>query len=418
MKNENVIEVTVKIEGAEWQEALDKAFEKANKKVTIDGFRPGKAPKDMFIKKYGVESLFMDAGDLVLESAYRKVLEDNKDLELVAQPDISLKSVDEKHIEFNFTLTKKPTVKLGKYKALKVAKDAVEVTKKEIDETIDSMRQRYAENVEKESGIVENGDITVIDFEGFKDGVAFDGGKGENYNLTIGSNTFILGFEEQLIGMKKGESKDINVTFPEDYHSEDLKGAPVVFKVKVNEIKSVVIPEINDDFFADLGMDEIKTEEDLRKQVEENIKVRKEADSDNKYIDDLLKEAAKTTEVDIPDNMIHEEAHRMVHQYEEQLKMQGITLEQFYQFTNSNEEALIDQMHDEAKNRVLYRLMLEEIAKVEKIEITDEQADSEATKLAEKYQMKKEEFLNAFGSLDMIKYDLTMKGAIDIIKGE
>ena len=418
MENKNVKEITIKIEGKEWKDALDKAFEQANKKAKIDGFRPGKAPKDMFLKKYGIEALYMDAGDIVIEDAYKKVFEENKDMELVAQPDISLKSVDEDHIEFVFTLTTKPEVKLGKYKDLKVKKDSTKVTKKEIDETIENMRKRYAENVTKEEGTVENGDVAVIDFEGFKDGVAFEGGKGENYNLTIGSGTFIPGFEEQLVGMAKGEERDINVTFPEEYHSEELKGAAVVFKVKVNEIKTIVVPEINEDFFADLGMDDVKTEEELRKQIEETIKVRKENEVENKYIDDLLAEAAKTTEIDVPEVMIHEEAHRMVHQYEEQLRMQGITLEQFFQFTNSDEQALMDQMHDEAKNRVVYRLMLEEIAKAEKINITDEQADEEATKLAEKYQMKKEEFLKVFGGLEMIKYDLTMKGAIDVLKGE
>lgn len=417
MKNKNVKEITVKIEGNEWKDALDKAFEKANQKAKIDGFRPGKAPKDLFLKKYGVESLYMDAGDLVLESAYKKVLEEVKDLELVAQPDIALKSVDENHVEFTFNLITKPEVKLGKYKDLKVKKGSTKVTQEEVDEAINQMRQKYAENVEKEDGKVENGDIAVIDFEGFKDGVAFEGGKGENYNLTIGSGTFIPGFEEQLVGMAKGDEKDVNVTFPENYHSEELKGAPVVFKVKVNGIKKVIIPEIGEDFFDDLGM-EVKSEEELRKQVEETIKLRKENEVDNKYIDDLLAEAAKTTEIDVPDAMIHEEAHRMVHQYEEQLKMQGLTLEQFFQFTNSNEEALMDQMHDEAKNRVVYRLMLEEIAKAENINISDEQADEEATKLSEKYQMAKDEFLKAFGGTDMIKYDLTMKGAIDVLKGE
>ena len=418
MANKNVKEINVKIEGKEWTDALDKAFKKANAKAKIDGFRQGHAPKEVFLKKYGVESLYMDACDVVIESAYKKMLDDNKDVEIVAQPDVNIKSVDEKHVEFNFTLTLKPEVKLGKYKGLTVKKEAVKVTKKEIDETIDQMRKRYAENVEKEDGVLENGDIAVIDFEGFKDGVAFAGGKGENYNLTIGSNTFIPGFEEQLVGMKKGEEKDIEVTFPEEYHSEELKGAKATFKVKLNTIKKIVIPEINEDFFADLGMDDIKTEEELRKQVEETIKVRKETDSENKYMDDLLAAAAKETKVDIPDVMIHEEAHRMVHQYEEQLRMQGLTLEQFFKYTNSNEEALMDQMHDEAKNRVLYRLMLEEIAKVEKINITDKDANKEAEELAKKYQMTKDEFLNAMGGLEMIKYDLTMKGAMDVLKGE
>ncbi len=416
MANKNVKEVKVKIEGKEWKDALEKAFVKANKKAKIDGFRPGKAPKDMFIKKYGMESLYMEAGDLVIEKAYMDVVNENKDLELVAQPDIKLNSVDDDHIEFVFTLVTKPEVKLGEYKGLDVKRDSVRVTEKEIDQAVLEMRNRYAENVVKE-GNVEDGDIAVIDFEGFKDGVAFEGGKGENYSLTIGSHTFIPGFEEQLIGMEVGEERDINVSFPEDYHAEELKGAPVVFKVKVNEIKTVEIPELDKDFFADLGYEDIETEEQLRATVKETIKARKDADADNKYIDDLLKAASENAKVEIPEQMIHEEAHRMVHQYEEHLRMQGITLEQFFQFTNSNEQALMDQMHDEAKNRVLYRLVLEAIVKEEKIEVSEEEANKEAEELAKKYQMSKDEFLNAFGGLDMIKYDLTMKAAVDVLKG-
>lgn len=418
MANKNVTEINVKIDGKEWKDALEKAFDKANKKAKIDGFRPGKAPKDVFMKKYGVESLFMDAGDLVLESAYKKAFEGKESLDLVAQPDIALKSVDENSIEFVFTVTTKPEVKLGKYKDLKVKRSEVKVTKEEVDQTISEMRNKYAENVVKDEEVVANGDIAVIDFEGFKNGVAFDGGKGENYDLTIGSNTFIPGFEEQLIGMKKGETKDINVSFPEDYHAEELKGAPVVFKVTIKEVKVISIPDLDKDFFADLGMTDLETEADLRKQVEETIKLRKETDADNKYIDDLLAEAAKTVEIDLPETMIHEEAHRMVHQYEEHLQMQGITLEQFFKFTNSNEEALMDQMHDEAKNRVTYRLMLEEIVKVEDLSVSEEEAEKEATTLAEKYQMTKDEFLKSFGGLEMIKYDLTMRSAINLLKGE
>ena len=240
-KNKNVKEITIKIEGKEWEDALDKAFEKANKKVKIDGFRQGKAPKEVFIKKYGEESLFMDAADLVLQPAYQKMLDENKDVEIVAQPEVALKSISKDGVEFVFTITTKPEVKLGKYKKLGVKKEKVEVTKEEIENALNETLNRYAENVVKE-GKVENGDIAIIDFEGFKDGVAFEGGKGENYSLTIGSNTFIPGFEDQIIGMSKDEEKDINVTFPEDYHSEDLKGQKVVFKVKVNEIKTTKIP--------------------------------------------------------------------------------------------------------------------------------------------------------------------------------
>ena len=359
----------------------------------------------------------MEAGDLVLESAYAKMIEENKDLELVAQPDIQLKSVDEDHIEFAVVLTTKPEVKLGDYKNLNVKKGSVKVTEAEIDSTIAEMQKRYAENVIKEEGKVEEGDIAVIDFEGFKDGVAFDGGKGENYSLTIGSHTFIPGFEEQVVGMEIGEVKDINVTFPEDYHAEELKGAPVVFKVKVNEIKTIELPELDKDFFADLGMDDVSTVEELRKQVKETIKVRKETDAENKYIDDVLEAASKTCEVDVPEVMVHEEAHRMVHQYEEHLQMQGLTLEQFFKYTNSNEQALMDQMHDEAYKRVLYRLMLEAIVKAEKLEVSESDAEEEAKKLADKYRMDVEEFKKAFGGLDMIKYDLSMRAAIDVLKG-
>lgn len=413
----NIKEINIKVEGKEWEEALDKAFVKANAKAKIDGFRPGKAPKEVFLKKYGKEALYMDAADIVLDGAYRKVFEDNKDLEIVAQPEIGLKSIDEKGVEFTFKLTLKPEVKLGKYKGLNVKKDSVKVTKEEVEHEIEHLRSHYAENVVKE-GKVENGDIAIIDFEGFKDGKAFDGGKGENYSLTIGSNTFIPGFEDQIIGMAKGEEKDINVTFPEDYHSEELKGQPVVFKVKVNEIKEVKIPELDKDFFEDLGMEGIDSKESLEAQVKENIKARRDADAENKYIDELLETAAKNVEVDIPDVMISEEQDRILRQYEENLKMQGLTLEQFYQFTNSDEAALREQMKDEATKRVTYRLMLEAIAKAEKIEITDEKANEEAETLAKRYQMPVDEFLKAFGGIEMIKYDLEMRGAIDVLKGE
>ena len=414
---ENIKEINIKVEGKEWEEALDKAFVKANAKAKIDGFRPGKAPKEVFLKKYGKEALYMDAADIVLDGAYHKVFEENKDLDIVAQPEIGLKSIDEKGVEFTFKLTLKPEVKLGKYKGLNVKKDSVKVTKEEVEHEIEHLRSHYAENVVKE-GKVENGDIAIIDFEGFKDGKAFDGGKGENYSLTIGSNTFIPGFEDQIIGMAKGEEKDINVTFPEDYHSEELKGQPVVFKVKVNEIKEVKIPELDKDFFEDLGMEGIDSKETLEAQVKENIKARRDADAENKYIDELLEAAAKNVEVDIPDVMISEEQDRILRQYEENLKMQGLTLEQFYQFTNSDEAALKEQMKDEATKRVTYRLMLEAIAKAEKIEITDEKANEEAETLAKRYQMPVDEFLKAFGGIEMIKYDLEMRGAIDVLKGE
>lgn len=416
MKNNSVKEFEIKIEGKKWEEALDKAFVKANEKVKIDGFRPGKAPKEVFLKKYGKESLYLDAADLSVQDAYEILLNDIKDLEIVAQPSVNIKDLGEEGVTYVFTITTKPEVKLGKYKGLDVKKEEVVVTDEEVEAALKTTLERYAEEVTKD-GEVEKGDVAVIDFEGFKDGVPFDGGKGENYPLEIGSNTFIPGFEDQLIGMKKGEEKEINVKFPEDYHSESLKGADAVFKVKVNEIKTTKIPELNEEFFEDLGLEGINSKETLEAQLRENLQTQKEVQVENKYIDDLLIEAAKNTEVDIPEVMIEEEIHRMMHQYEDNLKMQGLSLELYYQFTNSNEEQLKNQMREEATNRVKYRLMLEEIAKAENIEITDEKADEEASKLAEKYRMDKEEFLNAFGGIEMIKYDLKMRSAMEVLKG-
>ena len=417
-KNKNLKEIVIKIEGEKWEKALDKAFKKANANAKIDGFRPGKAPKNVFLKRYGIESLFMDASNYAVEDAYNQMIEENKDLEIAAQPVLDIRSIDEKYIEYVFTITLKPEVKLGKYKGLDVKKETVKVTKKEIEESIDHMREHYKENVVKE-GKVENGDIAIIDFEGFKDGVAFAGGKGENYSLEIGSNTFIPGFEEQIIGMEVGEEKDINVTFPEDYHAEDLKGAPVVFKVKVNEIKEVKIPELYKEFFEDLGMEGIDTKEALEEQVKENIKAGKEAKAEDKYIDDLLAEVAKTTEVDVPDTMINDETDRMVDHFAEHMAMQGISIEQFYQYTNSNKEALKEQYKEEALKRIKYRLILEAIIKAEKINVTDKEVEKEADEIAKKYNMTKEEVKKQYGgNFDYIKYDLEVKKAFEVIKSE
>lgn len=408
-------EILVKFEGEEWQDALNQAFKKANKTAKIDGFRPGKAPKDVFLKKYGIGVLFEEAADILLEDAYKKVMEDNKDLQIVAQPRVEINSVTEDAIEYKFVLVTKPEVELGKYNGFNIKKEEVTVTDEEVDEALINMRKRYTENVNKD-GKVEDGDIAVIDFEGFDNGVPFEGGKGEDYSLKIGSNTFIPGFEEQIIGMSKGEEKDINVTFPEDYHSENLKGKPVVFKVKVKEVQEVKLPELDKDFFEDLGMEGIEDAESLKKQLKENIEARKTQEVENKYIDELLEAAAGETKVSIPHIMIHDELDRMLKQYEERLKMQGITLEMFYQFTNSDEKALKDQLHGEAEKNVKYRLMLEAIAEKENIQISDEEASKEAEDLAIKYDMNKDEFLKLFGGLEMVKYDLSMKRAIEILK--
>ena len=413
MKNKH--EFTVKIEGEEWEKAQDDAFKKRNKNAKIDGFRPGKAPKDVFIKHYGKESLYFDAADALLNTAYQKMLEKEKVVPVV-EPQVDIKSIDEKGIEYVFTVITKPEVKIKKYKNLGVKKDAVKVSKEEVDHEVEHLLDRYTELVTKEKGKVESGNVAVIDFEGFKDGKAFEGGKGENYSLEIGSNTFIPGFEDAVIGMKTGEEKDINVTFPEDYGEKSLAGAPVVFKVKVNEIKEKQKRELDKDFFEDLAMDGVDSKESLEKSIKDTIKARKEVDAENKYVDDLLAKVAENTEVEIPEEMIDDEIHRLIHRFEEQLRMQGISLDLYYEFTKTTHEDLHNQMGDEAKKNVLYRLILEELVKVEKVEVTLEDGEAEADKLAAKYNMKKEDLLKEFGGLDMIMYDLEVRRVFDKLK--
>lgn len=414
-QQKNVHEVVIKIEGEEWKTALDQAFKEKQKEAKVDGFRKGKVPRDIYEKNYGKETLYLPAADVLLQKAYEKAMEESK-LIPVVQPEIDLKSVDDEKIEYVFKIVTKPELKIKKYKGLNIKPESVEVTKEEIEHELSHVLERYTELVSKEEGSVEDGNVAVIDFEGFKDGVAFEGGKGENYQLEIGSNTFIPGFEEQVIGMKIGEEKDLHLTFPEDYGVEDLKGAEVVFKVKVNEIKEKQVRELDKEFFEDLGMEGVDSKEKLEEEIEKNIKAQKEVDTENKYVDTILEEIGKQVEVDIPEEMVNEEVDRLMRRFEENIRMQGISLEVYYQFTRSSEEDLKSQMEKEAYSNVLYRLMLEEIMTIEKVEVDDKEVEKEASELAEKYQMEKDEFLKQFGGIDMIKYDLEMRKTIDLLK--
>ena len=413
-ENKNKHEVTVKIDGDAWKNAIDKVFAKKQKTVKVDGFRQGKVPRNIYEKKFGKESLYLDAADAVLQDAYAKAMDDSK-LVPVVQPEVNLKNIGEEGVEFTFKIITKPEVKVNKYKGLNIKLEEVEVTDEEINHELSHLLERYTELVTKD-GEVKNGDVAIIDFEGFKDGEAFDGGKGENYSLEIGSNTFIPGFEEQVIGMKAGDEKDLNVTFPEDYGAKELAGAPVVFKVKVNEVKEKKTRELDEDFFEDLGMEGIDSEDKLKAEIKESIKAQKEMDAENKYVDSLLEGVSKNVEVDIPEEMVNEEVDRLMGRFAEQMKMQGISLDLYYQFTGSNEEQLRSQMEKEAFNNVLYRLMIEEIQQIEKIVVSDEDAEKEAEELAKKYQMDKEDFLNQFGGLEMVKYDLEVRKVIELLK--
>ncbi len=415
MKKSNVFEETVKISKEKFDEAIDKAFEKKKSSIKMDGFRQGKVPKDVYFKKAGKESLYMDALDILLPDAYDEVMKNYKP---IIDPKVDIKSIGEDGVEFIFTITTMPEVEISKYKGLNIKKDKVSVSKEEIGHEISHLLERFTELGIKEKGKVESGNVAVIDFEGFKDGTPFDGGKGENYSLEIGSNTFIPGFEDQVIGMEKGEEKDIVVTFPEDYHAENLKGAEVTFKVKVHEIKEKQVRELDEEFFEDLGLEGVNDEKTLRAEIKKNIAASKEREVEDKFVEEILAAIAKNTKVDVPEELVHDEIHHMMHNFEDQIKMQGLSLEVFYEMTKSNEEALHEQMRPEAEKHVLYRLILEKVKELEKVNVTLKKAEKEAESLAEKYGVEKEEFLKMYGGIEMLKYELEVKEVLDILMKE
>ena len=413
-KAKNIHEIKIEITGDEWKRKLDETFNKVIKTVKIDGFRQGKAPRNVYEKKYGKNALVVEAVDGSMQDAYKKALDKLKDVPVV-QPTVAIEKADESGVTYVFTFTTKPEVKIKKYTGLNVKKETVKVTKKDVDTEIEKMRKEYAD-LQVKDGKAEVGDTVIIDFEGFDGDKAFDGGKAENYSLELGSNSFIPGFEEALVGVKAGDKKDVNVTFPEDYHASELKGKPVVFKVTVHEVKTKVYPELNEEFFLDLGLNDVKTKEDLEKTIKKTMTEQKEYEAENKYIDDLFEELLKQTTIEVPHELVHEEIDRMIEQYEERLKMQGITLEQFYKFTNSNEEQLKNQMHEEAEKRVKLRFAIDEIIALEKIEVTEEEALKDAEEKSKKHAMDKDEYVKAFGGIEMLKYDVKVQKVLDILK--
>ena len=415
MSKNNVFEEVVKFSKKDFADAIDKAFEKKKKDIKLDGFRKGKVPKDVYYKKNGKDSLYMDALNILLPDAYDKALKNYKP---IIDPKVDIKKMSEEDgVEFLFTITTMPEVTIEKYKGLGIKKEKVEVTKEEIDHEIGHLLERFVE-FEVKDGDVEKGDIAIIDFEGFKDGKAFDGGKGENYELEIGSNSFIPGFEDALIGMKKDEEKDINLTFPEDYHAEDLKGKDVVFKVKVNDIKRKVERKLDKDFFEDLGLEGVNSKETLEEEVKKNIEASKMGQVNDKFVDDIMAKIAENTKVDIPEELIEDEINHMIKHFEEQVRMQGISLEMFYEMTKSNEEALRNQMKEEAEKHVLYRFIIGKIIELENIKVTKEEAEKEAEDLAKRYAVSKEEFFNMYGDVEMLKQELEVKKTFELLEKE
>lgn len=410
----NVHEIEVKIEGKEWSDILDKVFNKKRKEVKIDGFRKGSVPKEVYMKKVGIESLYMDAVDAAVGSAYKKALSDNKLLPVI-EPKIDVSNISKDEVVFKFTIVTKPDIKLGDYKNLDVKKQSAKISKKEIEDKIKNLQSKYAEIVEKEKGTAEEGNTAIIDFIGYVDGKELEGGKGENYPLELGSNTFIPGFEENVKGMKINEEKSIDLKFPENY-TEDLKNKDVTFKVTLKGLKERVYPEINEEFFMDLGYDDVKTKEELEAKIKEDLTAQKEKELDNKYTDECLEKAANNITIDLNEEIVDDEVHHMIHQFEDQLKMQGLNLDQYMQFSGVTHEDLHKQMEGEATKRVKYRYLLEAVIDAEKIEVTDEEAKEEEHNIAKEYNMTIDEVEKQI-DLEMIKYDLKMRKAMDIIKG-
>lgn len=406
-------EFNLEVKGKEWVSLQDAAFEKVNKDAKIDGFRPGKAPRSMYEKKYGKQEILFEAADMAIKKEYERLLTKEKVMPVI-EPKVDLVKCDDKELAVKFIFVTEPTVKLGAYTNLGVKKDKVKVTKEEIEHRIHHLLEDYAEVVVKESDKVENGDIAIIDFKGLKDGVAFDGGTAENYSLTIGSNTFIPGFEEAVVGMKRGEEKDINLTFPKDYMSEELKGQKVVFQVKVNEIKTRQVPKLDKDFFDDLNMEGVTDKASLEKQVEEEIKEQKEHEEEHVYEEKCLEAAANNMEVEICDELVNDEVEHMYNEFMQRMAMQGVSEEMYLEYTKSKKEDITKQMAPDALKRLKYRYLLKAVIDAEKLKVTDKDAKARLKEMASMYQVDEETILKDV-SMDNIKFDLLYTKALDIV---
>ncbi|AEB24932.1 MULTISPECIES: trigger factor [Bacillus] len=410
--NEGVL--TVEVDAETFKTALDDAFKKVVKQVSIPGFRKGKVPRGLFEQRFGVEALYQDALDILLPVEYPKAVEE-AGIEPVDRPEIDVEKIEKgESLIFTAKVTVKPEVKLGDYKGLGIEKDDVSVTDEDVQNELKALQERQAELVVKEEGAVENGDTVVLDFEGFVDGEAFEGGKAENYSLEVGSGSFIPGFEEQLTGLEAGAEKDVEVTFPEEYHAEELAGKPAVFKVKIHEIKAKELPELNDEFAKDID-EEVETLAELTEKTKKRLEEAKENEADAKLREELVLKASENAEADVPQAMIDTELDRMLKEFEQRLQMQGMNLELYTQFSGQDENALKEQMTEDAAKRVKSNLTLEAIAQAENLEVTDEEVEAELTKMAEAYNMPVENIKQAIGSTDAMKEDLKVRKAIDFL---
>ena len=406
-------ELKVVINGQQWLDAQEKAFNKLAKNVEVPGFRKGQAPKALIKKQIKEQSILMEAVEEVATDALVKGIDEHQ-LQIIARPELSLDKMTAEEVTLTFKLTLEPEVKLGSYSEISIKKAEAVVTDEDVDAKLKELQERFAELTVKD-GTVENGDTAVIDFEGFKDDVAFDGGKGENHPLEIGSNSFIPGFEEQLIGMTTNEEKAINVTFPADYQAEELAGKEVVFKVKVNEIKTRVLPELSDDFAKEVDRKDVETLEQLRSSLSAELLSAKEKAVADEAENELLTKVVDGSEIDIPDIMIEDELNRTYEEFVNRLAQQGLNMDLYKQFTGQDEAALREQMRPDAHNKVKARLVLGAIAKAENLTASDEEVEAEYQTMANLYKMEVEKVKEAI-TANALAYDLAIRKAYDHIK--
>lgn len=411
--NEGVL--TIEVSPEDFNNALDQAFKKVVKDVQIPGFRKGKIPRKIFENRFGVESLYQDAIDFVLPGAYSEAVVE-AGIEPVDQPEVEVGEIEkDKPVVFTAKVTVKPEVELGEYKGLEVEEQSVEVTDEEVEKEIETLREKQAELVLKEEGTVEDGDTVVIDFEGFSEGEAFEGGKGENHSLEIGSGQFIPGFEEKLIGKKLGEKTEVELTFPEEYHAEELAGKDAMFKVDIHEIKFKELPDLDDEFAKDIDED-VETLDELKTKKRKELEEQKQQDNDNQKREVLIEKATENAKVDIPDSMVETELDQMLREFEQRLQQQGMTLEMYSQFSGQDESELKAQMKEDAAKRVLTNLTLEAITVAEDLQVEEEDITQELDKMAEMYGVDTEQIKQMLGgSTEMLEGDLKLRKAIDFL---
>lgn len=411
----NMAKLTIEVSAEELEKAIQGAYLKQRNKISVPGFRKGKVPRQMIEKMYGAEIFYEDAANALIPTAYGKAY-DECELDIVSQPKVEVVQLEKgKPFIFTAEVAVKPEVTLGEYKGLSVDKVSNRVTAKEVDAKLEEEQKKNARTVVVEDRAVQDGDEVVLDFEGFVDGVAFEGGKGENYPLTIGSGSFIPGFEEQLIGAEAEKEVEVNVTFPEEYHSEDLAGKAAVFKCTVHEIKAKELPELDDEFAAEVS--EFDTLDAYKADIKAKIKEQKIADGNRKKEDQVVEKAVANATMEIPEAMIDTQVNQMAQDFAQRIQQQGLSMEQYFQFTGMTAEKMMEELRPQAVKRIETRLVLEAIAKAENIEITDEKIDEELAKMAEAYKMEVEKLKEFMGEneKEQMKMDLAVQGAVTFL---